>query len=183
MSAIRAEKKSIAYLAVQVAGWSFFILLNVAWSVANHEFNEATPKMLVLIFAIGLAFSHLQRYVILRLDWLKLGLLRLIPRVLVSSFLIGCLCFAFQALVSDLFFNDVEDFIGGETGALDIVDIVLNWTLLMLLWSTFYFIYHFFDNYRREEIKNLRLESSMREIELTSLKAQLNPQKLLYHWS
>ena len=160
---------------VQIAGWGFFIVLNIAWSLANNEFNDATPKMLVLIFVIGLMCSHLVRYVIVRLDWLKLGLLRLIPRVLMVSLVIGCLCFVVQALVSDFFFTDVEPFIGSTTGSLDIVDIILNWTLLLILWSMFYFVYHFFDNYRREEIKNLRLESSMQEIELNSLKAQLNP--------
>lgn len=165
----------MVYWVAQVAGWVFFIGLNIAWSVANREFNEATPKMLFLIFMIGLAFSHFQRYIIIRLEWLNLGLLKLIPRILFLSLMIGSLCFVFQALVSDLFFLDVELYLDNTTGTIDLVDRVLNWMLLLLLWSTFYFMYHYFDNYRREEIKNLRLESSMREIELTSLKAQLNP--------
>lgn len=175
MSMLRADNKQMVYWIVQVTGWAFFIALNIAWSVARNEFNEATPKMLFLIFIIGLSFSHFQRYVIVRLEWLDQGILRLIPRILFLSIMMGSLCFVFQALVSDIFFLDVELYFDHTIGTIDIVDRVLNWMLLLLLWSTFYFMYHYFDNYRREEIKNLRLESSMREIELTSLKAQLNP--------
>ena len=175
MSALRSREKRLAYWIAQLSGWGFFILLNIAWSVANQEFNGATPKMLALILIIGLGFSHLHRFVILKMGWLQLGLLRLIPRILLLALLNGTLCFLFQALVSDLVFTDVEPFLSDGIRGLDMIDLVLNWMLLLLLWSTFYFVYHYFDNYRREEIKNLQLESSMREIELNSLKNQLNP--------
>jgi LytS/YehU family sensor histidine kinase len=39
------------------------------------------------------------------------------------------------------------------------------------LWSALYFIYNYFERYN----KSLKLEASMREVELTNLKAQLNP--------
>lgn len=175
MSALRSTKKRIAYWLAQISGWAFFVVLNVGWSLANNEFHSSTPKMLVLIFVLGLGFSHLQRYVILKMDWLKMGLLPLIPRILLLSTMFGLVCFFLQALTSDLLFSDVPIILTTELSALEVVDLVLNWTLLLTLWSTFYFIYHYFDNYRREEIKNLQLESSMREIELNSLKNQLNP--------
>lgn len=175
MSALRSRKNRIAYWTAQISGWSVFVALNVALSLANEEFNSSTPKMMALIFVLGLGISHLQRAVILKMDWLDLGLLRLVPRVLALSLLLGGVCFMLQASISDLLFAEVSRLLTADLGVLDVVDAVLSWALLLTIWSTFYFIYHYFDNYRREEIKNLQLESSMREIELNSLKNQLNP--------
>ncbi len=50
-----------------------------------------------------------------------------------------------------------------------------GWMILFSLWSLIYFFYHFFKNYKAEEIKNLKWEATRREIELNKLKSQLNP--------
>lgn len=50
-----------------------------------------------------------------------------------------------------------------------------GWMILFTLWSLIYFFYHFFKNYKAEEIKNLRWEAARNEIELNKLKSQLNP--------
>jgi LytS/YehU family sensor histidine kinase len=51
----------------------------------------------------------------------------------------------------------------------------ISWFFLFLMWTLFYFSFHFFQNYRKEEIKNLQWEASKNEIELNRLRAQLNP--------
>lgn len=50
-----------------------------------------------------------------------------------------------------------------------------GWMILFTLWSLIYFFYHFFKNYKAEEIKNLKWEAARNEIELNKLKSQLNP--------
>jgi len=47
----------------------------------------------------------------------------------------------------------------------------LYYAIIFFLWSSLYFIYNYFERYN----KSLKLEASMREVELTNLKAQLNP--------
>lgn len=44
-----------------------------------------------------------------------------------------------------------------------------------MLWSAIYLSYHYFRNFEKQEIKNLRLEATNREVELNNLKTQLNP--------
>ena len=52
---------------------------------------------------------------------------------------------------------------------------ILNWIVLLSIWSIIYFAYQFFERYRTEEIKNLKWQASKNEIELNKLKSQLNP--------
>jgi len=55
------------------------------------------------------------------------------------------------------------------------LDLILGFTtvyaLVFFLWSVLYFIYNYFERYNT----SLKLEASVREIELNNLKAQLNP--------
>ncbi len=44
-----------------------------------------------------------------------------------------------------------------------------------MVWSLLYFLFHFIQNYRKEEIKNLRWQAAKNEMELNKLKSQLNP--------
>jgi LytS/YehU family sensor histidine kinase len=52
---------------------------------------------------------------------------------------------------------------------------ILSLVLIFIIWSVIYFGFHFFDNYKRTEIQNLRLEANTKEVELNKLKSQLNP--------
>jgi two-component system LytT family sensor kinase len=47
--------------------------------------------------------------------------------------------------------------------------------LLMILWNAIYFTYHFFRKSIHQELHNLQLVSSQNEIELKTLRSQLNP--------
>jgi LytS/YehU family sensor histidine kinase len=52
---------------------------------------------------------------------------------------------------------------------------ILSLVLIFIIWSVIYFGFHFFDNYKKTEIQNLRLEANTKEVELNKLKSQLNP--------
>jgi LytS/YehU family sensor histidine kinase len=51
----------------------------------------------------------------------------------------------------------------------------INWGLLFMIWSVAYLAYCYFIINRREEIRNLRLETANRENQLSTLRAQMNP--------
>jgi LytS/YehU family sensor histidine kinase len=55
--------------------------------------------------------------------------------------------------------------------AQNILGLSFSYAIIFFLWSAGYFIYNYFERYN----KSLKLEASMREVELTNLKAQLNP--------
>lgn len=53
----------------------------------------------------------------------------------------------------------------------NIVGFSFIYAFLFFLWAVFYFIYNYFERYN----KSLKLEASIKEIELSNLKSQLNP--------
>ena len=97
----------------------------------------------------------------------------IIPRLVFGSIIFGVLySLAFSGIV-ELSFPQLETLLSPDLAST--LTFMFSWTVLFLLWSTGYLAYHYLRNYEREEIKNLRLQSSQNEVELASLKAQLNP--------
>jgi LytS/YehU family sensor histidine kinase len=102
---------------------------------------------------------------------MRLGVI--IPRLVFGSIIFGVLySLAFSGIV-ELSFPQLETLLSPDLAST--LTFMFSWTVLFLLWSTGYLAYHYLRNYEREEIKNLRLQSSQNEVELASLKAQLNP--------
>lgn len=55
------------------------------------------------------------------------------------------------------------------------MNLVLNLSVLFLVWSILYFAVITFRNWKNEEFKNLELRAAKTEIELNSFRAQMNP--------
>jgi two-component system, LytTR family, sensor kinase len=97
-----------------------------------------------------------------------LELVRLIPSVVLSVFLLGIVLYFIRIPISISlnFFN--------PTVALRLETIlsgIITYAIFFFLWSSLYFIYNYFESYN----KSLKLEASIKEIELSNLKSQLNP--------
>ena len=164
------------YITVQLLGWAVYCLLTVVWNSygpRDDGFDPALLKGIINIYVIGLLVSHLFRNFIVRHDWLQMGIGQVFPRLLFGSLVMGVLAVCMQILVHDIFFDDLESILSHTRE--EILGISLNWSVLLLLWSLFYFAHHYFALSRVQEIRNLRLVTSMREIELSNLRNQLNP--------
>ena len=130
------------------------------------------PLVLTLAsaFLLGMSISHLYREIIIRNDWLNLNIPSMIPR-----FILGSLA---MAVLFQLAYSGLTYLIFSGKKALNTAVVfqeLAGWMILFTLWSLIYFFYHFFKNYKAEEIKNLRWEAARNEIELNKLKSQLNP--------
>lgn len=105
--------------------------------------------------------------------WLDMVLERVIPRIFMSSLFCGVIFSLILSSILDLLFPSVEPILTSPFFTL--LALIVNWFVLFLLWNAGYFAYHYLKNYEREEVKNLRLESSKRDMELGLLRSQLNP--------
>jgi sensor histidine kinase YesM len=144
------------------------------WNYINIGFELSLAlKLFLLIIALGVGLSHLFRLLILSRGWLKMRLGAIIPRVILGSLLFGIIYSLLLASILDLFFPSVGPMLTGDLS--NILTLFVTFTIVYLLWATGYFAYHYLRNYELEEIKNLRLEASQRELELANLKSQLNP--------
>lgn len=164
--------KDRLYWVSQFCGWTIYILL--IWVINQLDGREMTLffcSNLVSTFVLGIAISHVYRHIILRFNWLNIKIKALIPRVIISSFLCGFIYYFIHSFISDVV-------LGGDEFSFEPIVVLkstLNLTINFLLWTLLYFLFHFIQNYRKEEIKNLQWQAHSREVELNKLKSQLNP--------
>lgn len=161
------------YWGTQVVSWSIFVGLFVLWNLLNGTLSSDGLLVMALVFATGISASHFFRHIIIRFHWLERDIGSVIPRLSLSAVCIGLLAFLVEGAVHDLFFTRFDPLLGRS--ALELFGRVLNWTVLLLIWSLAYYGYGLFMRGRREEIRNLRLETANRENQLGNLRAQMNP--------
>ena len=161
--------KTSVYWICQVFGWFAFVFINAVFIGISNEASLKGYLSLVLLFVLGVGFSHLYRNLIIRFKWLSVKTIALIPRFLLSAILLGVITYTIGII-----FNSIISLEKIHFTKSDIIG-MLNLSFIYLVWSLIYFLVNFIENYRKEEIKNLRYEASMNEIELNNLKSQLNP--------
>lgn len=138
--------------------------------LSDVPIGDELTYSLFLAFILGLTISHGYREIIIRFQWLELTITRMIPRFLLGSIGIAIIFQILYSGVTFLLFSNPNRLAIGF-----VVQEFAGFVVLFLLWSLIYFFYHFFKNYKQEEIKNLKWEASINEIELNKLKSQLNP--------
>jgi len=162
------QKKGL-YIASQLIGWSSYIIIAFLLNqIAGVPVDKQLVYSLLTAFVLGLVFSHIYREIILRNNWLGLSIVKIIPRFVFGSLFMSALFELFYIGITHLLLGSLID---GNI----IVQEMVSWIILFILWSLIYFFYHFFRNYKKEEIKNLKWEALKNEIELNKLKSQLNP--------
>jgi LytS/YehU family sensor histidine kinase len=163
--------KKALYWICQIGGWLFFVLAQSIFFKLNNQLSSSLIISLSILFTLGVFISHLYRNTIIRLGWLKLNALQLIPRVIFSTIVLAALLEYTQYGIGHLI--DIPIIKHNSTAT--VVINILNLTPLFFLWSLIYFLVHYIENYKKVEIENLKWQASINEIELNKLKSQLNP--------
>lgn len=160
------------YWISQFSGWTLFVLLNIIISSTFEEFKKEYIYSWLFLGAAGIFVSHLYRNFIKKNGWKNLPLKSIVPRILISSLLLGLILFFIVALfniTSGIVPVKEYEKIGG------VIARIVNLSSLFLFWSVIYFSVHYLENYKRAEIESLIFEAAVKDFELKTLKAQLNP--------
>jgi len=155
---------------LQIGGWTTYAAFQIVTIVFASGSGVNISRMLFFIFEalLCLLITHYYRNYINERKWLTMSLARLIPHVLAAVLLMGIIAYFLRipfsiALGTFLPVNafDPEKMVTG----------VISYTVFFFLWSVLHFMYNYFERYN----KSLQLEASVKEIELSNLKSQLNP--------
>ncbi|MBI3520260.1 MAG: histidine kinase [Bacteroidetes bacterium] len=163
------NKKNI-YWTCQIGGWTFFAALNLFFFKLSYSTNVKDILNYLIWLPVGITITHFFRFLVLKFNVLRYNIFSQIPIVIISGFINAFLFFALTVGIAKA--------LGIITYKIDIVAAIsniLSLTVIFVFWSLIYFGFHFFDNYKKTEIQNLRLEANTKEIELNKLKSQLNP--------
>jgi hypothetical protein len=179
MSLLSAPKPSRYYWRTQVMAWTLYGLFNLVLYWAFVPPTSGTPRwvfnvMSLLIAGTALGASHVLRQLIWRGQWLARPPLALLGRLLLANAVLAVgsvvVIGVFSKLVLPLPAVD-----RGPQGWAAQLGYCLNLAILLTLWSAAYVGWHYLQRSRRVEIEKWRLTAAVREAELNTLRAQLNP--------
>lgn len=157
------------YWTLQIGGWLFYAAVQIVSSVlASGAITLRRSIFLLVESLLCLLLTHSFRIFLNKNRWLHFSMRSLIPRIVISVFVLGLILYLFRMPLSYfLGFFDSRIAFNPEK----ILGLSLVYALIFFLWSIFYFTYHYFERYST----SLKYEASMIEIELNNLRSQLNP--------
>ncbi len=161
------DKKSL-YWTLQIIGWTIYGLLNIYLVFLGERLSTEGAIGQLILVPFYIIITHLYRNFIIRKGWLQLLIQKLVLRVIIACLVLSILNYAFLFFISSTLglITPEEDF-----NLIVIFISILANLILYFLWSLFYFMYHYVENYNR----SLKYNAAMNEIELNNLKSQLNP--------
>ncbi|MBL7950765.1 MAG: histidine kinase [Flavobacteriales bacterium] len=167
------RSRRTVYWTVQLLAWSLLVTLFGLFLFKHDQLSIDQFKVLVLFYFTGIGISHWFRHVIIRNGWLERDIGYVTPRLSFVALLLSIAAFLVMAVMHDLFFREYPPLLVPDP--LEVLLNIINWTLLLFIWSLGYFAYTYFVRSRREEIRSLRLATANRENQLNTLRAQMNP--------
>ncbi len=162
------------YWLFQATGWGLFILINVFFAVTYDRLTEVFLARLMVFVLFGLFFTHLMRLSIRHLNLLSKSLEiqigGLIGLNIIFSFLIGVI----EAPVTEILrIRTVDEMLLNES------IVILSHTfyafVYRLRWNMIYFMFHYINKSRTQQLDTLKLQALVKELELKTIKSHINP--------
>lgn len=163
------------YWVFQIFGWSLYALINIFFAGLFDQLNSYMLIRLLFFLQVGLFFSHLMRETIHRsavlLKTLQYQVINFIILTLVFAMLMALVQVPFE-IICDLRTINVS-----ERAAFHLL-FFKNFStssLLLFIWNSIYFMYHYVMKSRKQQMDTLQLEALVKELELKTIKAHINP--------
>jgi two-component sensor histidine kinase len=165
------------YWLCQIGGWG---LLGLGIIVANFFFQLQTKIGMNLIYVFTAMYvipaiitTHLFREIVRSLGWLQLPVEKALPK-----FLLGIL---FTCLAASLIRIGVFSALGllhakkAPDFFADLMASTSEYGITIIPWTLIYYFYHYIENSRKQQLDTLKLEALVKELELKTIKAHINP--------
>jgi two-component system, LytTR family, sensor kinase len=158
----------------QIIGWSINIAVSVFFVTTFGEPDKNFFLSLLLTCLLGVLITHIMRLNIHGLKVLnkpvKKQLIYLIGLTIVFSIFFGVITEAIDYLIG---YN--PDKLQKYTKMQRLFFSSFNSMWLLLVWNMLYYIYHYIERNRTQELDTLRLEAMVKSLELKTIKSHINP--------
>lgn len=169
-----AIKNTTRYWLLQFAGWGFFGLILI---ILPYVYKQEIPARILigralLFFSAGILVTHVLRMIIKWGGWMMQSVEKVIPKMIAAT-IIGSMLLSLLILSGSDYFK-----LGSESGIPFFTRFskrTMDNSFLILSWLLIYYFYHFFQKSRRQQMDTLRLETLIKELELKTIKAHINP--------
>jgi two-component system LytT family sensor kinase len=167
---------SSRYWIFQVVGWGVCALINLFFAFVFNQIDEDGILFCRVLFfiEIGIILSHFMRSTIKTNNLL----IRPINQQIVL-FLILTLLYAVAIALAQSLFESYYKLImsKGEVMPFHILYYRNLWSgfILLFIWNCIYFMFHYVAKSRKQQMDTLQLEALVKELELKTIKAHINP--------
>ena len=163
------------YWVFQFGGWGLLALINLFFALLFNSYESETLQKILFFVEVGLIFSHFMREVVIRssllLKDLRHQILTFLLLTIAFSFFSTCVVSPFEHLY--LLRVNSE---GAQASYLSVfITNFIQFIPILLIWNTIYFMYHFIVKTRKQEMDTIKLEALVRQLELNTIKAHINP--------
>ncbi|MBX9783528.1 MAG: histidine kinase [Chitinophagaceae bacterium] len=172
---MQAIKRISAYWWCQVIGWGGNALMNFfyAWNF-KRDINTDFVLRSVILAVLGLLLTHLMRWLIIRMNVMQKRIDQQI--IYFVSLTIG---FSVLYSVVSLSFLRITNLLSQEVKNFNFSSLLagfaVNAAITLLVWNLIYFVYHYIERFRKQQIESLKAESLIRELQLQTIKSHINP--------
>ncbi|MBK6937853.1 MAG: histidine kinase [Chitinophagaceae bacterium] len=164
------------YWLLQIAGWGFVGLVMLFFA-RTYQVDISTQKLLgriTIVFISGILVTHLLRELIRWQGWMMRPLEKVIPLLIVSMF-VASMTFSFIVLKGIELFKLNTPSGKNISFWAKLAGSTIDNGLFILPWVLIYYFYHFLQKSRRQQLDALKMESLIKELELRTIKAHINP--------
>jgi two-component system, LytTR family, sensor kinase len=163
------------YWLCQVGGWgTFALMLVLSAPMVDQRITYKLVGLGVVAALAGIFVTHIFREVIRRAGWLRLTVEKALPK-----FLVGVLLTCLAGALIRILMVDFLDFLSLARGKASFISRVMGLTLenglTIIPWTLIYYFYHYIENSRKQQLDTLKLEALVKELELKTIKAHINP--------
>lgn len=154
----------------QILGWGAYAFLYIFFGYFFGRMDMMMVKYVLSVVAIGILITHGFRAIIVKFKWIEM------PFEKVAIY------FFFGVLVCSAVDSFLLTCLGKLYSYPDDYDLAEYWprafmqqTVFLTLWAVIYFLWHYVEENRNSQLGRLKLETTVRTLELKTIKAQLNP--------
>ncbi|MCW3462803.1 sensor histidine kinase [Chitinophaga nivalis] len=152
----------------QMLGWTAYFVINVffTYTFSNKFPNAFHYVSMLILIAFGVLSTHLFRSLINRFNWVNSSVEKQV--LLFFTMMAGTgvvLYLGYYAVIKVLLRREISPVVLGILGSF----------LITTLWWLIYFAWHYIERNRSSQVNQLKLETTVKELELKTIKAQMNP--------
>ena len=162
------------YWIFQIGGWLTFAATNLFFASLYGDVPITFFERLLIFLILGLMYTHLMRSFIHLQQVLFKPVRTQILQLILFTFIFSCvLAITYSVIIDrfDLFIKDLKD----KSFLTKVLSNTFTTALVFFIWNCLYFIYHFIEKSRRQQLNTLQLEALIKELELKTIKAHINP--------
>lgn len=176
-------KKLSRYWLCQIVGWGadfviftfFYITLIPEKTKEESNFFSTFFAVLVVSVLLGILFTHLMRMVIKEYQLLYIKPIQKQIIIFILLTIVFSVAYACADVAVEKLFKLTFKTSQGLSVMNEIARTSINNFFFLFIWNLIYYIYHYVERNRSQEMQTLKLQSLVKELELKTIKSHINP--------